>query len=643
MTSPEDKSYIDELDKTLYSRNAPDVRTKRRMHISEEESDLPREWARPADKPDEPVVLNENYKDNKMSFFTKLFIVSAIFCIGAVGVGAYLFWNGSNLISADNIEIIINGPVSIPGGTPVSFDITAKNNNNVDLQGVDMLIDFPSGTVKPGNEIESLQNYHKFIGDIPKDSSLKETVEAVIFGEENLQKQIKVTLTYGVKGSTAVFTKTKTYDVLLNSSPIGLTVSSFKEVTSGQEFEMKITLKSNSQDILRNVLLKANYPFGYKFVSSSFPVLTDNATWKIGDLPPGSSRSVTIRGSLTGEDSDERNFRFSVGSASAKDDRIIGTQYLSADQVVTIEKPFVSLGINFDGSRGGADYMANFNKSTNVEIEWFNNLSEPVTNLEITAKLAGSAYNKETIRPTAGYFDSTGGTIVWNRQTNPELALVAGGASGRVSFVITPTDTASGLTNPLITVNASVAGKRNQESGVPQNVLQAVARNIKVSSVVGLAGRVLQSVGPFANSGPIPPRVDQSTTYTILWSVDNSVNALADVEVRATLPTYVKWLGATDPKSENISYDQNSGLVTWNVGTVEANNIRRSKRKEVYFQVSFTPSLTQTGSSPVIVNQADLVGRDTYTGEAVSGHQGSLTTRYSTDPAYRTGNENVVR
>ena len=80
------------------------------------------------------------------SFFTKLLIGSVIFCLIAVGVGAYLFFNGKNLISADNIDVTIDGPVSVPGGEPVSFDIGIINKNNVDLQLVDMTVNFPAGT-----------------------------------------------------------------------------------------------------------------------------------------------------------------------------------------------------------------------------------------------------------------------------------------------------------------------------------------------------------------------------------------------------------------------------------------------------------------------------------------------------------------
>ena len=140
---------------------------------------------------------------------------------------------------------------------------------------------------------------------------------AIIFGEENVQKEITVTLTYSVKGSSAVFTKEQSYDVLINSSPVAVTVSSFSSVTSGQAFDMTVDVKSNSQNTLKNIVMKAQYPFGYSFASANLPPLSDHATWKIGDIPPGGDRSVIIHGTLQGEDTDTRSFRFSVGAQSS--------------------------------------------------------------------------------------------------------------------------------------------------------------------------------------------------------------------------------------------------------------------------------------------------------------------------------------
>lgn len=647
MPPSDDNSRIEELKKSLYSREAPEVRTRRKLRWSEKPEQVRTSWGEPKEEEAAPQELNKKYEDHSMSFFTKLLIGSFIFCVIALGIGAYLFFNGANLVSANNINIEINGPVSIPGGEPVSFDVVATNKNNVDLQLVDMTVNFPAGTTDPSDPTKSLQTYQHTIGDLPAGGSSKQTVQAIIFGEENTQKTISVTLAYSIKGSSAVFTKTQTYDVLISSSPITVTVNSFGQITSGQEFDMSVDLKSNSEDTLKNVLLKADYPFGYTFISSNLPPKNDNQTWQIGDIPPGADRTIVIHGKLEGEDSDTRVFHFTVGAGSGQNSNTIGTEYALQTQEMTIEKPFISLAVSVDNDQSSSgDHVGQFGQSEHVTINWFNNLSTAVSNVNITAKLSGSAYDKSSVTPDFGYYQSADNQIIWNQQTNPELASVAPGSSGTVSFSIIPRDLGTPdqpIVNPNIVISASVSGDRTQESNVSGNLSAAVTRNIDISSNVALTGRIIRSTGPFSNTGPIPPVADTPTTYTVDWTVDNTSSSVTNAQVVATLPPYVKWLGQTAPSTEDISYDQNTGTVTWNIGNVSTYTLGSNRRREADFQISLQPSVDQIGQSPTLVSQAKLTATDSYTNATLESDQDPLTTRFSTDPAYKEGDEIVAK
>ena len=646
MPPQENQNRIEDLKKSLYSRNAPDVRTRRKLRFSPVETTVQTAWEHPPEDDVAPAHLNTEYKDTSMSFLTKLLIASIVFCVIAVGIGAYLFFNGSNLISADNIAIDVRGPVSIPGGAPVSFDITVVNNNNVDLQGAYLAVDFPAGTTDADDRVSELKQVQEPLDDIPAGGSVTKTVRAIMFGQENLQRQIGMKVTYKVKGSTALFTKTSSYDVLINSSPVLLTVSSFDEITSGQELVLKLSLKSNSQDILRNVLLKASYPFGWTFSSSDIKPLADNSTWKIGDIPPGGERTITIRGTVQGEDSESRVFRFIAGAQSAVDVKSIGTQYMTAEHALTIQKPFISLGIAINNDDTAADYIGQFGQSQRMSVNWFNNLPTSVSNMVITAKLSGSAYDKNSVQPDQGYFNSATNEIVWNRQTNPEFGSIGAGANGQVTFTVAPRDlSAAGksVVNPVVVVSVSVAGSRTQGSSVPEKLSSVVERTTRIPSNVALTGRVVRSVGPFQNTGPIPPKVEQATTYTIIWTVDNTSSAVTNAQVTATLPPYVKWLGAISPSNESVTYDENSGLVTWNIGNVGTYTTDSSRRREVYFQVSFLPGVNLVNQSPTLLNQATLTAIDSFTGSQLQSKQDYLTTRFSTDPEYKEGQATVTQ
>jgi hypothetical protein len=116
-----------------------------------------------------------------------------------------------------------------------------------------------------------------------------------------------------------------------------------------------------------------------------------------------------------------------------------------------------------------------------------------------------------------------------------------------------------------------------------------------------------------------------------------------NAQVTATLPPYVTWLGAVSPSTEDVTYDQNSGTVTWNTGTVSAYSSDSSSRREVAFQISFNPSINQISTVPILINPAILSATDDFTGAPLQSTQDYLTTSYSTDPAYKGGDETVVK
>jgi hypothetical protein len=494
--------------------------------------------------------------------------------------------------------------------------------------------------------LKELKSTRELIPDINPGGVGQKTIKAVVYGEENSKKQIKVTIEYRVKGSSAVFQKEKTFDLLISSAPLSLSVSSFKEVNSSQEFELAVTLNSNSKEVIKNLILKAVYPFGFTYISSDSQPGSDSTTWKIGDIPPGGKRVVKIKGKLEGQDDESRVFRFTAGAARLGNDKVIGTEYISGSQEVSIKKAFMTVGISLDGDSNNEDAVSTFNNPVRVDISYFNNLQTAVLGAEIRVKISGSAYDKNSVRSDDGLFNSINDEVVWNSINTPDLNTIEAGGSGKVSFSVTPRDLSNlkkFISNPNLKFVVSVKAKRNSETNVPESLVATTARQTKISSNISLGGQIVRSTGAFANTGFIPPKANQQTTYTVVWTIDNTANSASNVQVESSLPSYVKWVGKTEPSTEDISYDGSNGKVTWNAGGVSTYTAGTNKRKQVSFQIALTPSLTQVGSIPTLINQTTLTAQDDFTGETLKSNLGTLNTRFSTDSAFKDGDEKVAQ
>ena len=645
---PSDSDSIEDLKKSLYSRATSDIRTRRRFRASPEETDVPKDWAHASEDAD-AEKLTTAYRDHSMSFFTKILIGSAVFFLLCLGIGAYLFFNGSNLISANNLDIAVNGPISIAGGTPFSFGVAVTNGNNVKLTTVDLEVDFPTGSVDPTNTTSEQKTYETLMDDINPGGVTQRTVNADLYGQENSTKEIVVKVFYQVPGSNATFEKDKAYDVLISSSPLNLSVTSFSQVTAGQKFDMTVNLTSNSQSTIKDVLLNVVYPFGYSFVSSDQAPLADKATWNVGDIQPGQSKTITMSGILQGQDQDSRVFHFIAGASESGSPAVIGTEYTDTSETVTLQKPFITAALSFgqgDGP-GTGDYISQFGKPITATISWFNNLPDAISDAEIHLVFSGNAYDKGSVSANGGFYDSSNDEITWDKTNTPALESIPAGGSGSVVFSFTPQDVGTAaipVSDPSVGLSISIDGQRTSESNVPQSLTESVSRSVKISSSVALSAEALYTDGPFTNSGPFPPKAEATTTYTIVWTIGNSSNTVSGASISSTLPENVTWLGFVSPQSENVEYDTSSRTVTWNAGTLASYLGQNGQTpRQVSFQVALHPSVTDVNQAPTLLNPSALSATDNFTGATVYSSWGALTTRLSTDPGFQSGDDLVTQ
>jgi hypothetical protein len=647
---PEEPDPIENLKKSLYSRTTPDIRTRRHFRAHTQESELPQDW-----KHGEESVVHmpsdserTGYSDRTMSFLKKVFLGSAIFFFLCLAVGSYLFFNGSNLISANNVDIAVTGPVSVAGGAPFIFGVQVTNKNNVKLTTVDLEVDFPTGSVSPTDPTKEQKTYQTLMDDLNPSAVTTRTVNAALYGQENSTKEMTIKVFYQVPGSNATFEKDKAYDVLISSSPLTLSVSSFTQVTAGQKFDMTVKLTSNSQSTLQNVLLNAIYPFGYSIITANQMPLADKATWNVGNIEPGQSKSITITGTLQGQDQDTQVFNFIAGTQSAANSGIIGTEYSDTSETVTLQKPFITTAVSFgQNDSGTGDFVGQFGKPVNGKITWFNNLPDAITDAQIQLTFSGNAFDKSSVAGNGGFYDSANNQITWDKTNTSALQSIPPGGSGSVQFTLAPQNLgtpSSPVVNPHVDLSVSVNGQRISESNVPQTLTETSARTIQVASSISLSAQALHTVGPFPNSGPFPPAAESTTTYAIVWTISNSTSAVSGARVTATLPENVTWLGNVSPNTEDVEYDAGSRTVSWNAGNLAAYSGQGGQeQRQAAFQVGLFPSVTDAGGPLTLVNAATLSATDNFTQTTIYSSWGILTTRLSTDPNFQDGEDIVTK
>lgn len=618
----DDTSTLERLRQKLYAQKDPETFTV--PTLSQAKTPPDEVWVAPKN------VLPTN--KSRISWSVLFLIIASVFFVVAVAGAAYFLIFGSRSVSTDRVIITPDGPTTIASGDTVSLLLSIKNNNPVPITATSLSVDFPESARTPDAVETPLNHYEDTAGDIASGETGQRTVRVVLFGGENEHLTIPIRFEYRVAGSNAVFVKETTYDVVVTSSPISVRAEVVSEASAGQPFTFAVTVRSNANAPLEHVAVLAQYPFGFTARRGEGPLFT------VGTLAPGEEKTITVTGTLSGEDNDQKVFRFTAGTRKDVDSPILAISYTTTEALVTLAKPFLAttLSVNRDVSTSP---VIQTGAQVQGILSWINTLTSPILDGQISVHLVGAALDTSTVSAFGGFYRSSDTTIIFSRETDSGLARLAPGDTGNGTFNFSTKDASAliGLRNPTITATVSVSGRRVGEANVPENVSSSVVRTIKVGTDLTLASQALYSTGAFKNTGPWPPVIDKETTYTIVLALSNTVNSVADTSVVATLPSYVRFTGNVSPSDGSVSYNATSRTVTWKAGDVAAGSGYTTAARTVSFQVALLPSVSQRGTSPILMSTQQITGIDRFTQKSLSSTRPEVTTQVTGDPNFQSG------
>ncbi len=643
MYMADERDPLSRMQDGLYSRKTPGDIHPPRSGVGNEMLAKDEHWHSKEAAVLEPIMPKRIPTEQSHSMLTKLFLGAVLFFVAAIGVAGYTFLRGGNTVSADKITMHILGPSLIDGGKEATFEITIENHNAATLTLADLVVDYPDGTRRVDNLSVSLPSERISFGTIRPGQSLKQTVRAALFGAEGSSTPIKATLEYHVEGSNAIFVKEAETAVIIGSSPVAVVVDGPDEIVSGQPLTFTLSVHSNAQVAVKDVTVEGQYPFGFSVSSASPETSGGDSLWRLGNLNPGEDKKITITGMLNGQDNEVRVFRFLVGSESDKTAAHISVPYLSVPHSLSIKRPFIGaeLTLNGDGSK-----TVNITPGATVDgrITWTNNLDTDISDMEIDAKITGQVLDRASVIPSRGFYRSIDSVIVWSKDEDKSFASVAPGATGTLDFSFTPKAQSAGsiVTNPQIDITVSVKAKRVSEGNVPQDITSAFSRSVRVGSALSLSAAAFHTTGPQKNAGSIPAKVNQETTYTIILTAKNPANTISDARAVMTLPAYMRYIGEVLPAGRDVTYDDKSRTILWDIGDVKAGAGYSSAATQVAFKVGLTPSISQVNTAPNLTGSITITGNDRFTGSVVQASVDAPTTLLN-ESGFTSGMEKVVQ
>lgn len=638
---------LDAMRKRLYDRGT-EVEKTTRHQLTDEKVDVSRSWNVPGQAArgattdlrqgmpvadDTAGTIGDEQKPRR--HYRSFVLLGSFLIFAFVALISTLFWYlGGNQISSNNIEVKLEGQSLIGGGEVMNLQVAVANHNTVPIESATLILRYPNGTRSVGDSPRNLFEERIPLDDIAPSETQTVPVKVAVFGEENAEKKIEASVEYRITGSNGMFYKDASpLAFRISSSPLVLRVSNVEKVASGQWVDLTITAVSNASSPLEDILITASYPNGFDFESAiPAPIYGENV-WKIDTLSPEASTTIKLRGVVRGLTDETFRINFSAGPANPDNHYLVGSTLTDARADFIIERPFIDVDISINGDRDGAAILPEAD-SSQVAVTIKNTLDESVYDMVVEVVPGGNALDENSITSSGGFYDSNSGTVRWEVSNNPSFNQINPGDGRTLVFQVHP---GSLRTEAFFDMVVNVYARRVAETSAQETLIGSVAANAKYSSHVALSSQAGRDTGSFSERGPIPPTVGEFTTYTLTLAAEAGANNLDNTIVETSLPIYVNWLDAYEGEGQ-VTYNTVSKKLTWNIGEVT-----RGQRKELSFQVSIQPSLSQLGTDPILLNSQTIKANDRYTGVLLQDSATAVKTELSTEMGYEKGNGEVVR
>lgn len=585
----------------------------------------------PAAEPMREITAEDGFyrRPPRRIFFRVVAIVAAAAFFAIAGfIGYSVFFAPSGV----GLEILSADGVS--AGDPTTFTIRIANRGSVKLAEGVLTLTFPEGTLAPeGATTNSFGPVHEKmdIPDIPAGGNFQRDIRMRFIGMRDETKTITGIYVYRPEGIESKLTRQAERSVKIIRAPVAVTVEAPERVSSGQNLTVTVSVDSELAAALPDMTLGIDFPSGFHMASGDPPPGTDPQIWPLGDLAPGETRKIIIRGTLAGEPESMQAFHVRLGRFRRETQQWF--LIAEASSGPAIASPFLFVRTALGGRRDGT-----VEPRSRLEGSVFfkNNLADKIENVAVSLAFPEELVDLGTIQATNGFYDVTRKILTWNPASEPRLVELGPGEEGTLDFFLT---TKSSLPvrkfsdkNFLLPIATTI------DTASPPPAYRGISLayqdriEFKFASSIALTARASYYDSPVANNGPMPPRTRKTTTYSISLGLSSGANNFNDVDVIAVLPGNVEWRDVVASDLGAINFNPANQEIVWHIPNLPAATGILRPPVSAVFQIALTPSDGQVNTSPVILKNISASGRDGFTDSVANAAAADLTTELRSDP-----------
>ncbi|MGA1047184.1 MAG: hypothetical protein ACO3UU_04185 [Minisyncoccia bacterium] len=578
-------------------------------------------------KHDNPMPADfKQFEESEKSFLQihkKQLTLYTILLIGLVGIGlsiGFFYQANQQRFSDQRVRLEITGSSQVLAGEEVEYTLKYINDNQVSLKNSKITVEIPNALIDSSLDILGQNKSEIREYELPELTPMSKgeiIIKGRLIGELGSIHTIKATLNYMPTILTSSFDSKTEFATTIADSPVIVDIQAPLQSVSGDILNYVISVNNRGDNDLNNLELQLEYPDTFAF-SSATVAATGNSKniFTIPNLKSKSSYELTVIGNLGGNQQEIKIIKAKIGESRQG----AFTLYASSQKSTTLGSPYVNLAQKVTPTIAVAgdslNYTVTFRNNTNVRI------GEGFLKVQLDSKLL----DLTGLRIRGAEFEPSTSTIIWRANAIPQLKTFAPNEQGEVSFSIPIKKTipieSFQDSNYVIKTNVTFESNEIPTALGVNKIIQGNSSEVKLATklIPKVTMAYVSRDSSIINTGPIPLRLAQTTTFTVSLEIENLINDVSGVSFRTSLPENVFWTGKKVVSNGDITYNERTKEIIWNVDKVPANTGLLRPLYRAVFQIGITPTINQLGGEPRLLNGISYTGKDDFTGIDLSGN-----------------------
>ncbi|PIT93958.1 hypothetical protein COU00_01620 [Candidatus Falkowbacteria bacterium CG10_big_fil_rev_8_21_14_0_10_43_11] len=579
---------------------------------------------------EEPAVViasknKDGYNDNMKTIerreidtwrkITRLFF-ALLTVLAGISWTSFLIFNQGSRLDTKDIEFKISGPETAAVGQELIYEIQYKNLSQYNLKNAEISLNYPDGFIFFDAVPEPEAGKHLWkIEQIDAKRSGRVEFKGKLAAPVDAKAIFSAAITYRPENFSSTFSADSGLTTTVNSLGLNIAAEAPYFFNLNEEGEILIKYAKQKENFIDSfsVLFAAGENFAVSVPKTSGP-------WAINEVSDKQEK-FSVKGKFLKKPAEGEKLKLSLaipeeiksGEGAEQKTQTKNHVFYEYEWSPAVAEGALNLSLTVNGANAGKP--ANFGDALNFVVHYKNGSEAALKNIIIMASIDSAAVDWKTLQDEQKG-EVKDGSIIWTKEQIKNLGEIKAGAEDSFGFSlkIKTREQLQDIASNALSVQTALDYSIDSALKGLENPL------IKITTKINSDLNFVNEVRYFDRSniavgeGPLPPKVGQKTSFHVYWTLTNSRHDLENIEVSASLPSYVAWEDNINAAGDGVSYSAGERLISWKISSLDA----VAQPATLDFVISVTPQASDKNKILTLVNQPQVTARDKETGGAIN-------------------------